>query len=549
MKITKLVGLLMAAVLLLCLVQPVTGAAASGTAIPGDVTGDGYVNNDDVLCLLWHSLFPELYPLDGQTDFTGDGALTNDDVVLLLWHTMFPGKYPLDSTAFLFCAGFGMEDISPEASVPLASYGDSINRMSTGSYSPLEARCVAVRDANGQLLLFLTGDVSWAPSELGKQVRDGLALELNISPDHIIVSGTHTHASVDTALTSIPSVVAFNTRYVEGMKAAAREAVADLKPAEVYVGSVNTQGMNFVRRYIMDDGSLVGDNAYGTGTKIVSHETDADPEVQLMRFVRQGGKDILISNFQAHPHLESKTTNYSAQTVGAIRDAVEDQLDAYSLHWQGAAANLNTHSRITKENLYTTGKYSEAVRYGQDMVSKYISTVYDKLTKVRPGLIQVRSTTYTGQVNHMYDHMTQQAQLVVDYFKAGHTAAQSATYAHQFVDENGLRINSYYHANRILSNAKQGQTRNMTLYAWSFGDVGGVVLPYELFDTSGMEIKTQSPFVRTFIVGYSYPSYTGYIPTREGYANGGYESDNSNFAPGTAEGMVDAYLGMLQDMH
>ena len=89
----------------------------------------------------------------------------------------------------------------------------------------------------------------------------------------------------------------------------------------------------------------------------------------------------------------------------------------------------------------------------------------------------------------------------------------------------------------------------MTLYAWSFGDIGGVVLPYELFDTSGMQVKEGSPFARTFIVGYSYPSYVGYIPTEAGYGNGGYEADNSTFAPGTAEGMVENYLNMLNDMH
>ena len=62
-------------------------------------------------------------------------------------------------------------------------------------------------------------------------------------------------------------------------------------------------------------------------------------------------------------------------------------------------------------------------------------------------------------------------------------------------------------------------------------------------------MKDNSPFTRTFIVGYSYPSYSGYIPTEEAYANGGYEADNSNFAPGTAEAIVDSYLGMLNDMH
>ena len=76
-----------------------------------------------------------------------------------------------------------------------------------------------------------------------------------------------------------------------------------------------------------------------------------------------------------------------------------------------------------------------------------------------------------------------------------------------------------------------------------------LVLPYELFDTNGMQMKENSPFTRTFIVGYSWPSYVGYIPSAEGFANGGYEADNCTFVAGTAEGMVEQYLNMLEDMH
>lgn len=447
----------------------------------------------------------------------------------------------------VFMAGFGVEDITPKSSVPMASYGDDRERLSTGLYSFLEARAVAVQDAEGGMLIFATGDVSWCPQSLGNRVRQQVSQELGIPETHIILSGTHTHASVSTSLTDFPSVVDFNNLYVEGMTKACLEAVKDLKPAEVYEGSVMTENMNFVRRYFMDDGSLDGDNAYGTGTKRVAHETQADGELQIMKFVREGGKDIVITNFQAHPHMEGKTTNLSAQTVGAIRDAVEKNLDAYSLHWQGAAGNVNTHGSLEGEKPFEASNKGR-VAYGEKMC-EYIESVYNDLNKVQTGPVQVRDVTHTAKVNHMYDHMLNEAYKVQEYFNSGHTAGQTATYAHQFTDENGLRINSYYHANRIVANAKLGETKDMYLLAWSFGDVGGVVLPYELFDTSGMQVKEGSPFARTFIVGYSWPSYVGYIPTAEGYANGGYESDNSTFAPGTAEEMVAHYLNMLNDMH
>lgn len=64
-------------------------------AVPGDITADGQVNNDDVVLLLWHTLFPEEYPITVSGDLNKDTEINNDDVVLLLWHTLFPDEYPL----------------------------------------------------------------------------------------------------------------------------------------------------------------------------------------------------------------------------------------------------------------------------------------------------------------------------------------------------------------------------------------------------------------------------------------------------------------------
>ena len=446
----------------------------------------------------------------------------------------------------VFMTGFGMRDITPKDSVPLDSYGDARDRMSTGLYSYLEARAVAVQDAEGGLLIFATGDVSWCPAALGNNIRAKMSSELKIPAEYIILSGTHTHSSVATGLTDIPSVAAFNEQYVSGMCDAIRDAVADLKPTEIYIGSVMTEGMNFVRRYFMDDGSLDGDNAYGTGTKRVAHETEADRELQLMKFVREGGKDILISNFQAHPHLEGKTTNISAQTVGAIRDAVEKELGAHSLHWNGAAGNLNSNTSLAEEKKYTA---NDRVKYGQDMC-KYIKTVYNDLRKVESGPVKVMEFTLDAPANHVYDSYLIEANMVVSYFQSGHTAAQTATYAHQLSAERNLekRINSYYHANRILGNSQLGSTVSIPLAAWSFGQVGGFVNSYEMFDITGMYIKENSPFEITFVVGYSYPGGGGYIPAESVFMNGGYEADNCMFAPGAAELIADKNLEMLNEM-
>ena len=61
----------------------------------GDFDGNGGVDNKDVEYLLWHTLFPDSYPVGKNADFDGNGSIDNKDVEYLLWHTLFPGSYPI----------------------------------------------------------------------------------------------------------------------------------------------------------------------------------------------------------------------------------------------------------------------------------------------------------------------------------------------------------------------------------------------------------------------------------------------------------------------
>lgn len=437
----------------------------------------------------------------------------------------------------VFMAGFGVKNITPKGSVSMSGYGDHDTRYSDGLLSYLEARCVALIDENGDKLLLLTGDISFAYPAVGGQVLQKIEKELKIPSDHVVISGTHTHSSVATWMTGVPAVVEFNIGFVNGMVEAAKEALADCKPAKAYIGSAETESLNFVRRYYMDDGSLIADNTPGTGTTIVSHETEADNELQLLKFVREGGKDILIANFQAHPHLEGKTNSLSAQTPGAFRDYMENTMDIHCMYWNGAAGNINSSSRITSEM-----RTKDRVEYGK-LLGDYAIGIYDSMTEVQTGPIKVTGVDFKGRVNHSEHNKLADAQKVVAYFEACNDSGKTATYAQQF------GINSLNHAKRIVSNASLGETSTLRLYAFSFGEVSGIVTEYEMFDTNGMQVKEGSPFEKTFIIGYSYPGQQGYVASELGYKNGGYEVDNSVFAAGTGEELVAAYLEMLNELH
>ena len=434
-----------------------------------------------------------------------------------------------------FRVGFGRADVTPKGAVPMASYGNAKDRISEGIYSYLYLNVIAVDDGT-QTMLLMTIDHSWFSDTLANPLKADITKKFGIPSENIICQGTHTHAGPEVSLAEVADMAASNTRTLsQGIKAV-EQAINDLKPAKAYVGSVMTENLNHVRRYFMDDGSLTGDNYPGTGTKRVAHETEADREVQLLKFVREGGEDVVVVNFQAHPHLEGKSLNLCAQTPGAIRDAVEKKYGAKCVYWQGAAGNLNTHSSLEGETPTKDKK-----EYAQLMLG-YIDKIYNDMTPVAVGPIQIIHKDVTCTVNHTQDHLLDIANQVNDIW----TSTNNASKAMEIGKPYG--IVSVYHAGSIIKKAKLSATTEIPIAAFSFGDVSAVVVPYEMFDTSGMQIKEGTPFAKTFIFGYANPGSYSYMPDEKAFDNIGYEGNQCRFVRGTAELLVSEYLGLLEEM-
>ena len=72
-----------------------------------------------------------------------------------------------------------------------------------------------------------------------------------------------------------------------------------------------------------------------------------------------------------------------------------------------------------------------------------------------------------------------------------------------------------------------------------------VTLPGEIFVELGLAIKRRSPFPNTFVVELANDN-CAYVPTREAFAQGAYEVENSRIAPGGGEALVEEAVKLLQ---
>lgn len=432
--------------------------------------------------------------------------------------------------------GFGRVDVSPTESVPLRGYGYSSGRMSTKIMDPLYATCIALSDTSGNTVLLYTVDLTNAFTELIEPARQAISQATGIPRDAIMVSCTHTHSAPDIMNLNEPSIPRYMDAFIGWMVEAATAALEDRAPTRVYTTSAATKNLNFVRRYLLADGTYAGDNfGHINDSPIVGHETEADNELQLVRLERYGAKDIILANFQTHPHKVGKTTAVTADLIAPFRTKVEDALGCYVAYFTGSSGNVNHSSRIQSENIVQT--YTE---HGYALAD-YVLQAYDSFQEVSVSSVKLTKTVLPGKVDHSMDAVASKCKEAVDYYLANGNYKP-----YSYLLDHGVR--SIYHANAIAIRSAMPELQELELYAVSLGDLAFVTVPFEMFDTNGMEIKDGSPFSTTFVLTCANNNFN-YLPSKLAWQHGGYEVDAALFQCGTAEELVENYLAMLDDLY
>lgn len=412
-----------------------------------------------------------------------------------------PAEVPAESTGettaptpeAAFLVGYSSVDITPKESVPLAGSGGagigSHERMSKEVIDPLYATCIAFSDETGNIILLFNLDILYAHDASETLAltycASDIAKATGVPMKQVMFSSTHNHNAPDLRI-DMPCIENYNKSLRTWLTDAAKEAIADLKPAKMYTAEARPQGQNFVRHYYMSDGSVAGAN-FGDfkNNTIVSHVRDADNQMQLVKFTREGGKDVVLANWQAHPYTGDAKYGILSNTYH-MRQKVEAELNCHFQYLLGASGNVVSSSRIKEEQDGATyvQRYQKLAQYAIDAAANF--------KEVPTGKVQILGKEYSGP------------------------------------------------------NAAGNGNTTMSLYAFSVGDVAFITAPYEMFCENGEQIKAASPFSTTMIVTCANGNRS-YMPSQECYDYGGlYEIGGCKFQEGTAEVLVGEYTAMLK---
>jgi len=441
--------------------------------------------------------------------------------------------------------GYSRVDITPKEDLPLGGYGDSELRMSRGYLDYLTATCIAYTGADGTTVLQFQTDLLGSYAGWFEKIKLSIKRETGIAVENIMIAATHTHSGPDVGLTQYESVARYKIQLSDAMVECAKEALADRKAAAgMKMGSITlpVNTMNFIRHYKLSNKTVAGDN-FGdfSGGSILGHTHDADSVMQVVKLERQDGDPIVLVNWQAHPHRangQNREVYYSmtSDIVGAMRDKFEKETGCKFAYYTGASGNINSHSNITKENI--TKNYEEQ---GKALADYAIQCYNESLTEAALGDVKIQMKVYTGTVNHTEDGKLEAAYKVRNEWIASKNMEAVARLAKQ------LGLNSYHHANAIITKAGLEDTLDVKMWAYTIGDLAFVTAPYEMFDESGAYIKEHSPYKATFVVTCC-NDVLGYIPSIEGYNNNCYGANTGKFVPGTGEILADEYVNLLKDL-
>ena len=440
--------------------------------------------------------------------------------------------------------GFADKIITPDQPMPLGGYGASSWRKHERVLEDIHAIGTALADDQGNTVVILTIDTTRAYFEVVPEARKMISAETGLPVERIMITCTHTHSGPDLTNTAEEVVQAYIPKLQGWLVECAKEALEDLKPAKAFTGHVEATGLNFVKHYYNVDANgekhFFGDN-FGTHVmdETTRHTTEADPTMHLIRFVREGGKDVVLANWRAHPQLTggSKIKDLSADYPAPFRQILGAQLNCHVHFLQGAAGNINPKSRIPGE------QYSLDHRvFGARLAYFAMKCLEYDMQPVNGGVIKTKQVIFPGKVNHSMDHKREEAAEVWRFFaKTGdRDAARDLCQKHGFA--------SVYHAGSVSAKAASPQVIDLELNAITIGDeIAFVTAPNELFDTNSVYTEEHSPFAMTMTCGYA-NGHWFYIPSQYGYDYSCYESHVSRFAPGTGEEVSQQFLAMLEEL-
>ena len=429
-----------------------------------------------------------------------------------------------------YTAGFARLDITPPLGVPVAGYFEP--RFAKGVLDPLFVDAVAFGDGEKSAVLLVVDLVS-VSGEAGYTWPVLIAEKLGLEKDSVILCATHTHTGP-----SVNRDEMYDKWLFRRLCDAATIALNDRKSVtDVRWSEDRAEGLAYVRRYKLSDGTVMTNPAGEYRDMIVGPACHIDDTLRVVRILREEGPEILLGNFQAHP--DNIGGEYiSADYPGAFRNRIEQlRENTRCVFLDGCEGQMVIFPRIPGVPK-TPASHEKATTHGKKLADVALSLVDKTVSTGMAGLsfgqqaVSLKTKRDPSRVP--------ECERIIKLYGEGRWEEYTSTkkQANYMVSE----------ARRIVALEKtQEDYRDTFVSAITFCGLALVGLPVEPFNEVGVQIRANSKFAVTCCLCNANGSH-GYLPTAEAHDQGGYEAYNTPYIKGTAELLADTADKLLETL-
>ena len=432
----------------------------------------------------------------------------------------------------MFQVGFARVDVTPPLGNPLAGY--FVERRADGMLDPIELNAMAAGDGANTVVV-ITGDFLYVAESAATPIREMISRATTIPVNHIMIHGLHQHTSVRIGNRSVIPMehTVTDTSYLDLLYRkfcdVAKMAVDDMAEATMWTAQKETaEPISFIRRFRMKDGT-VKSNPGLFNPNIEGPIGEADNMVRLVRFKRAGKKDIALVNFSTHPDVIGGT-KFSADWPGFVRRMTEADIpDTHCLLINGPQGDTN-HFNVNKAYDTTPeGGYAYSKFMGRTITDVVID-IWDKVEEKHADRV-------SGEVRMLYIPTNTKGIERIEEMQQLKIGLEQGTVRDP---ERTLQVSM----ERILELKEETLFRKLPITVFGLGEVVLAGYGGEAFTQYAKAAREAAP--KLFVLGLCCANGgQGYLPTKEAFAEGGYEAAKSRFVPELADMIQEAVEEML----
>ena len=423
----------------------------------------------------------------------------------------------------MFKAGFARADVTPPLGTILTGY--FVDRISDGVLDPIQLNALAVCDGE-KTALVITSDFMYISEKSMTRYRSLIADKTGVDANSILIQSVHQHTSTSAGFdgpTSPEYQYILEQKYCD----VARMAIDDLAEASVSIAQKKTDvPISFIRRFKMKDGTTKTNPSSKILDEIEGPIGEADNTVRLVKFSRQGAKDIALVNFQTHPDVVHGN-KFSADWPGFTRRFCEADLkDAHCILVNGCQGDVNHINPFDKHNGYEHSEF---------MGRTIADTVIDIWNKTE--VIECDKITADVQIKRIPSNMKgiEKIDECIAFYKA--YQAGEIEY-HSTMGELG-------EFRRIAEMESVTLVQRVPVSILAFGKVALIGYGGEPFSEYATNPRAAVP--ELFVLSACLLNGSeGYLPSLSAFEEGGYEARTTNFTESVAPVLQNTATEMLK---